>query len=544
MSFNLEFPTSNGPKPLEVNTGEILFVLGPNGSGKSSIMLHFYRPHQNNAVKISAYRQNWMLSDLPDITLSTANSFNYHLSQHEFGEASRYRDTPATQGQRPTITLLNLANQDNERSRRIAKAYEDNDQDVLKNFYNDPSHISKINDLFEMASLNIEIGIGVDSWFWASKNGSEKFSISKLSDGERNALLIAADVLNAKSDSLILIDEPERHLHRSIVGPLLIQLFNFRPDCGFVISTHDSELPLLSKDAKTLLVRSCNVLPDNTVAWDADLISSGEAIPDDLKRDLLGARRKLLFVEGIGTSLDRPLYNLLFPEASVIPKGDCREVERAVAGVRATESLNWLSAYGIVDSDGFDQSEIDKKREKYVYAVPYYSVEAIYYHPNIIRKIAQRTADTHGGDAEAMIQAAIDGAINAIAPNDVARLTKNGAKKVVNKTVFGQIPDDDELMKMSDPIIINFNSILIHNNKIGVVNKFIENKDWLNILYHCKIRESNAPNAIITNLNFKNRSLYERAVIKLINDCQETRDFARGLFADLFGKLSQDASGF
>lgn len=542
MSFNLEFPTSNGPKPLEVDKGEILFVLGPNGSGKSSIILYFYRPHSGNAIKISAYRQNWMISAFPDITLSTANNFNYHLSQHEFGEASRYRDTPATQGQRPTITLLNLANRDNERSRKIAKAYDDNDHEFLKYFKSEKSHIGNINDLFDMANLNIKIDIGVDGWFWASKNGSEKFSIDKLSDGERNALLLASDVLDAKPDSLILIDEPERHLHRSIVGPLLIQLFNFRSDCGFVISTHDPELPLLSKGAKTLLVRSCNVLPDNTVTWDADLISSDQAIPDDLKRDLLGSRRKVLFVEGKKASLDRPLYSLLFPEVSVIPKGDCREVERAVAGVRATESLNWLSAYGIVDSDGFDDEEIGKKQQKGVYAVPYYSVEAIYYHPTIIDKIAQRIAATHGGDAEAMRQAAIDGAINAISPEDVARLTKHGAKKAVNKKVFGQIPNDDELMNMSE-LLIKFNAIEFHENKIQIVNESIGNKNWLNLLIHCKIRESRAASEISKKLLFQNNILYEKAVRKLINDCQETREFARGLFSDLFEKLSQDASG-
>ncbi|WP_442947933.1 AAA family ATPase [Nostoc sp.] len=49
----------------------------------------------------------------------------------------------------------------------------------------------------------------------ASKCGGTPYSIAELSDGERNALLIAANVLTVKNGTLVLIDEPERHLHRS-----------------------------------------------------------------------------------------------------------------------------------------------------------------------------------------------------------------------------------------------------------------------------------------------------------------------------------------
>ncbi len=55
----------------------------------------------------------------------------------------------------------------------------------------------------------------------ASKSGGPHYSVAKLSDGERNALLIAATVLSVTPETLLLIDEPERHLHRSIISPPL-----------------------------------------------------------------------------------------------------------------------------------------------------------------------------------------------------------------------------------------------------------------------------------------------------------------------------------
>jgi len=531
----MHFPTASGLKELEVEQGEMLFVLGPNGSGKSSIMLHFFRLNQTRAIKISAYRQNWMQTDLPDMTLSAADAINNHLNQQEASDESRYRDSVA--GQRPALTLSNLANRENERSRIIAKLYDENSEDFLRNYANNSSSpVSVINDLFYSCNLNIKIEISSTGWFTATKNGTASYSIAKLSDGERSALLLASDVLSAKPDSLILIDEPERHLHRSIIGPLLIQLFNRRPDCGFVISTHDPDLPMLVEGAKTLLVRSYN-----TSFWDADLISSDQDVNDDLKRDLLGARRKVLFVEGTESSLDRPLYNLLFPEVSVIPKGDCREVEKAVSGVRSTQKINWLSAFGIVDSDGFDQHEIEKKREKCVYAVPFYSVEAIYYHPEIIKKIAERNAQVRGGNAEEMAQSAIDAAIDAVR-TQVERLTRIGAKKTIRKIILDRIPDDDKLMENKE-FIIKYDPVSIHENKIQQVNNAIESEDWLNVLVQCKIRSSDARGAIIRVLKYTDYVSYEASVIKLIKDCRDTRHFVRELFSDLFVKLSQDASG-
>jgi predicted ATPase len=92
----------------------------------------------------------------------------------------------------------------------------------------------------------------------ARKNDGTEFSAAQLSDGERKALQIAGSVLTAPPGTLFLIDEPERHLHRSIISPLLIQLFERRRDCGFIISTHDHDLPLDAFEARTLLLRSCN----------------------------------------------------------------------------------------------------------------------------------------------------------------------------------------------------------------------------------------------------------------------------------------------
>ena len=92
------------------------------------------------------------------------------------------------------------------------------------------------------------------------------------------------------------------------------------------------------------MLHSCEWQGNRPVAWDAKLLKSGEHLPEDLKRDLLGSRRRILFVEGTANSLDLPLYGALFRELSVIPKGNCGEVIRAVRGLRSSDEFHHVEA--------------------------------------------------------------------------------------------------------------------------------------------------------------------------------------------------------
>ena len=159
-------------------------------------------------------------------------------------------------------------------------------------------------------------------------------------------------------ETMLLIDEPERHLHRSIIEPFLSALFKLREDCAFIIATHEVALPVANKDARTLVIHSCEWNGQQAGAWDVNILEETTHLPEELKQTILGGRRRILFVEGVETSLDKTLYSLIFPMVSVIPKGSCHEVEQAVSGLRDGAGLHWLEVFGIVDGDGLDPGEI------------------------------------------------------------------------------------------------------------------------------------------------------------------------------------------
>ena len=232
--------------------------------------------------------------------------------------------------------------------------------------------------LLRNANLLFEFRVDTDAVITATKSESQPFSVAEMSDGERNALLLAAEVLTAQPGTLILIDEPELHLHRSIVVPLLSGLFSKRLDCMFVVSTHELTLPLDDAVSKILLVRNCHYQGSSAVSWDVDLVNSLLEIDEDLKTDVLGARRSVVFVEGDRNSLDMPLYSLILPSTSVIPRGARKSVEDAVRSIRASTTLHWVKAYGIVDRDD-RHADVEQLRQEGIYPIEVYSVESIYY---------------------------------------------------------------------------------------------------------------------------------------------------------------------
>ena len=134
------------------------------------------------------------------------------------------------------------------------------------------SPFDQINELLDRGRLNIKLERAEDRSIIAKHSQGQSFDIPKMSDGERSAMIIAAHVITAEPETVFLIDEPEKHLHRSISQPFLSALFNLRKDCAFIISIHDIDLAIANPEARVLILRSCQWQGDQCVAWDAEVI--------------------------------------------------------------------------------------------------------------------------------------------------------------------------------------------------------------------------------------------------------------------------------
>jgi ABC-type lipoprotein export system ATPase subunit len=529
--FILSVPQPNGAKlDIPIDPGEMLFVLGANGTGKSGLMHRFYAEYTETARRMSAHRQTWFPSGANTLSAQARLDTGTNIRGADVQERARWTDDYAPQ--RPAVAVYDLIDAENVRARAIAAAVDGKNIDLAKILSKKDAPLKTINELLRLSNIPIKIGIQSNGEVVASKSGSKPYNIDRLSDGERNALLVAAEVLTVPSNTLILIDEPERHLHRAIVSPLLNLLFAERPDCAFVISTHEVMLPVDNPGARTLLVRACNYNDAGTIAnWETDVVPPGADVGDDLRKDILGARRRVLFVEGADTSLDEPLYSLVFPEISLIAKSGCHEVSRAVSGIRDAGDLHWVRPFGIIDNDGRSENKRQELKKKGIYALRVFAVESIYYHPVILEKIATRQEDITGTSTAERLENAKKAAFAAVEKH-VQRLSERVVEKAIREDVQQKLPSQSEIA-LGAPITISIDVAAKVDAEKTVLENALKKSDLGEIISRYPVRETPALTEIAKKLGFKNREEYEAAVRKLLIENDDALKFVRSLFGSL-----------
>lgn len=518
---------------IDVEKGDVLFVVGANGSGKSALMHQIYTQHKNNCRRILAHRKTWLRSNRVELTAFSKKQSENQLLQQDANFLTRHQDNYAEQ--RSNLTIFELIDSENVRARNIAKAVDSNDIDLALKCSQDQAPISVINELLAVANIPIEIILGTEDELFASKNGSALYSITELSDGERNAILISADVLTARKNSLIVLDEPERHLHRSIISPLLSSLFLKRPDCAFVVSTHDVYLPIDNEDAAVLMLRSCEWNGKTPKGWDADLIGALDEIEPAIKKQILGSKRCILFVEGDDESLDKQIYQILYPSVSVIPKGNCVAVERAVHGLKSSGGLVWLNAVGLVDADDRTQEQIQDLQSSGIFALPCYSIESLYYHEEILKKIAYRVSELRGNDPKEMMESAIQAIKDAVLPHR-DRLSARLSEKRVRVKLMEHLPTHEDIVQSGKlSIEIDVESIL--NSERERFDESLHSDSVNLIVDRYPLRETPALNGVAKCFGFKNRQDYEASVRKLLIDDDASKNMLRKLLSGLTERL-------
>ena len=210
-------------------------------------------------------------------------------------------------------------------------------------------------------------------------------------------------------------------------------------------------------------------------------------------------------------------------------------MERAVVGGRAGERFHWLRAFGIIDGDGYGSDEILGRRERGIYAVPFYSVEAIYFHPRIIGWIAERQANVSGESASNLTKKALNGGVAGIRGH-TERLSKKVVKKSIRKQIIQQIPNDEDLL-IGRTIALKNTAREVLAERVRELDMAVEAGDWGALLTKSPVRESGALGTISATLGFRDIGAYQNAVRHLLAEDNDALAFVRALFGDLFDKL-------
>lgn len=230
----------------------------------------------------------------------------------------------------------------------------------------------------------------------------DRYHGKEMSDGERVMLYMICQVLVLKPNSILIIDEPELHIHKAIVDKLWDKLEELRQDCVFVYITHDLNFALSRNTENVLWIKSY----DGTT-WDYEFLNIADFsdLPNDLLYEVIGTRQKILFVEGEKNSYDHFLYQEVFRDKGyhVIPCGGCQDVVKFVKSKRAYEKLNAIDVYGIVDRDFRTEAEITALQNDGVFCLDVAEVENLFVVPELLDLMAEQL-----GCAEGAAQSAKD----------------------------------------------------------------------------------------------------------------------------------------
>ena len=436
--------------------------------------------------------------------------------------------------------LFDLVAKDNDQARRIAaQARAKNYSEIERIVHGEPGVFDKINNLLALSGLTIAIENSKGEELLARHLVSKQtYSIAEMSDGERNVVILAANVLTVDSGILLLIDEPERHLHRSIIEPFLTALFAQRPDCPFLVATHDINLPLANPESSVLIVRSCQ-WSCTKATWDAKLIHGDTNLPEDIKRAILGSRNRILFVEGEQDSLDVSLYRALFPNASVTPVGGCDDVAKTVEGLRNTEDHHDVQAFGLIDGDNRNPEDHPKLAERGIYPLNSYSVESLYYCMAALNAVALRQAESLGRNADEMADIAKNAALEALCQDGIAeRMAARRCERKVRQATQSQMPDWKSIQNQE-----TFTMTLCigewYQEELSYFKKLLAANDLENIIVRYPVRESNVLDKISAALQLKNTKNYQDTLLALVHADSDLAESLRKYTGSLANELSR-----
>ncbi|QEW18344.1 putative ATP-binding protein involved in virulence [Marinibacterium anthonyi] len=387
LTFTFEVPDFfESPVAIELESGSSTFFVGANGSGKTRLAAQAENQWGDKAHRISAHRSlslNPTVAKISEQKARTGLRFGYVNARE--GQGPEHR-ADSRWGQKAETFLLNdfdflvqalFAEQSNVALRTHNAAHAGNlEKPELTRFQ---VLISIWNRIMPHRALRVS-GDDIN----ATADGQPPYSAAEMSDGERSVFYMLGQVLVAEPDSVLIFDEPELHVHRAILGRLWDEVEAARPDCAFLVITHDLDF-VGSRAGQKFVIRRYQ-MPGQ---WEIEEVPEDTGFSEEVATLILGSRKPILFVEGTGSSLDIAIYRACYPDWTVIPRGACENVIHAVATMRHNASLTRITCSGIVDAD--DYNDDDKKRllSLGVEVLPVSEIENLFLLPEIATAILQ-----------------------------------------------------------------------------------------------------------------------------------------------------------
>jgi ABC-type dipeptide/oligopeptide/nickel transport system ATPase subunit len=226
-------------------------------------------------------------------------------------------------------------------------------------------------------------------------NGATDFSGVEMSDGEKVGLYLISQILLADADCILILDEPELHLHKALMVRLWNKLEEYRKDCIFIYITHDLDFAVSKNSEKLIWIKT--YVSDYVWSWEE--IEPNKSIPENLFLEVLGSRKPILFVEGDKGSLDIQLYQAMYDHLTVIPCGSCEKVIEAVKGIRVHPQSKEMKIFGMIDKDFRPAAQLESFSRDGIFNTQVNKIENLFLLPEVIEMVCENQAQINKHEA-------------------------------------------------------------------------------------------------------------------------------------------------
>lgn len=396
------FPRSHSfpEQSCELECQTSIVVVGANGAGKSRLgaWLEFHGPQKKSIRRITAEKSLVFPDTCSPVTVQAAQE-SFHWApkpaswddkgyennkeslrvQARYGGPVGFAETAPVNDFSKLLTLLFSDNYntllEHEAAQRLS--------DVLIPIPETLLH--RVQTLWELVLPHRKLKILAGEVRAAIAGDSVGYPARSMSDGERVVFYLAGQCLCAADNAIIVVDEPEIHLHKAIQNKLWNEIEKARPDCTFVYLTHDLAFAADRVGSTKVCLRDH---VDGKFSWFA--IAAQEDIPEDVYLEVLGSRKPVLFVEGTHGSHDLEVYQMAYPQFTVRPVGSCSAVLVATKAFRSLSVMHHIECFGIVDRDYLQVEQLAAYERNGVYAPLVAEVENLYLIPKVVSAVAEQ----------------------------------------------------------------------------------------------------------------------------------------------------------
>ena len=375
-------------------------IIGANGSGKSHLGAWIEKKNPNETLRISAQRaislsDNIIVrSEESSICKLVYGNENVQRKQKVYKWGEEEYTTKLVNDYEYVLSAI-FAHQSKE-DREYVKDCQQREKLNEEKAQVPIMIVDKIVDIWTAIFPQREIIIE-DANIKARDKQGVFYHAKNMSDGERVAIYLIGQCLVAPDGITIIIDEPEIHLHKSIMHKLWDKIEEYCPNKTFVYITHDLDFAASRKDAKKIWVKSYDVESRtgiNHENWDIQILEDHDVIPDSLMIEILGNRKNVLLIEGEKGSYDYQLYTHIYDNHYVVPCHNCYKVIELTKAFNEerVRGLHNISVQGIIDRDYLTEAEIETYKEKGIITLEVAEVENLYLLSDIQRIVAEHMA--------------------------------------------------------------------------------------------------------------------------------------------------------